>query len=62
MSGKNEPLSKCTQFNVEQTQIIKLDVFINFKSSIFCLCSILLFSADFVQNSPVLTSECNLPC
>ena len=62
MSGKNEPLCECTQFNVEQTQINKFNIFIRFKSPIFYLDSILLLSADFVQNSPVLTSECNLPC
>ena len=62
MSGKNEPLCECTQFNVEPTQINKFNIFIRFKSSVLHLGSILLPSADFVQNSPVLTSECNLPC
>ena len=62
MSGKNEPLCECTQFNVEQTQINKFNIFIRFKSPVFYLDSILLLNADFVQNSPVLTSECNLPC
>ena len=62
MSGKNEPLSKCTQFNVEQTQIIKFDIFVKFKPFIFYLNSILLLSAVFVQSSLVLTSEYNLPC
>ena len=62
MSGKNEPLSKGTQFNVEQTQIIKFDILIKFKCFIFYLGSVLLLSTDFVQSSPVLNSEYNLPC